>query len=191
MGQKRSLVLPLVGVLLIAGLAAGALAGRLGGGRSGEGGDGSRRSAVVRASTPEVGRVLPDFELATLDGRRVRADDLLGKPAFINFWATWCPPCRAEMPDIQAIYDERGRDINILAINEDEPESLVRSFIDEMKLSLPVALDVGGEVHGGWNFNTLPTSIITDKDGRICFIAPGMISRSMMDEALAKARRGC
>lgn len=180
-------VLPVVGFVVIAVLAAGALGGRRGGGAGKEGAGGPQ----ARPPVPAEGQLLPDFELETLDGGRVRARDLLGKPTFINFWASWCPPCRAEMPDIQAIYERQGGELNILAINEDEPPGVVRSFVDEVGFTVPVALDVGGELHARWNFNTLPTSIITDKDGRVCFIAPGMITRDTMDAVLDKARRGC
>ncbi len=187
MNAKRVL-LPLLGFLIIAVLAAGALGGRVGGQRAGRGGE---AGSPARSAIPAKGEVLPDFELETLDGRKMRAADLLGKPTFINFWASWCPPCRAEMPDIQAIYERQGRDINILAINEDEPPAVVRSFVEEIGFTVPVVLDAGGELHARWNFNTLPTSIITDKDGRVCFIAPGMITRDTMDAVLEKARAGC
>ncbi len=113
------LLLPVVSLILIAYLAAGAL------------------TAKRESNAPRVGRRLPDFSLPTVDGGAVTRQDLSGKPAFLNFWASWCPPCRAEMPAIDAIArEERGR-VNVLAINNGEPVVVARAFMRQARRLTP------------------------------------------------------
>src|SRR5690606_10049760 len=89
-----------------------------------------------------------DFELTTLDGDQVRLSDLKGKKVMVNFWATWCPPCIEEMPDLQNFYEKhKDNNIEILAVNltsEDDGVEAVRSFVTDFRLTFPVPLDVDG-----------------------------------------------
>ncbi|WP_462413464.1 peroxiredoxin family protein [Neobacillus sp. Marseille-QA0830] len=108
----------------------------------------------------------PDFELKTLTGETVKLSDLKGKKVMINFWATWCPPCKAEMPDMEKFHQEVGDDITILAINID-PQYDVQGFVDENKLTFPILLDTEDTVNGKYKVLSIPTSYFIDSKGII------------------------
>ena len=95
---------------------------------------------------PLVGSLAPDFELATIDGGRLRLSDLRGRVVLVNFWATWCDPCRVEMPDLQARADRWPDQLVVLGVDFDEPEEDVRRFGEELGLTFPLLLDPGAEV---------------------------------------------
>ena len=89
----------------------------------------------------------PDFALAALDGSTIALSDLEGQVILINFWATWCPPCREEMPAIQQLYDQyQDRGFTVLAINQGQEAAQVATFAEEMGLTFPVLLDPDGDV---------------------------------------------
>ena len=116
----------------------------------------------------KIGNLAPDFQLQYLDGNTVSLSDLRGSPVIINFWATWCGPCRSEMPFIQEIYNEwQDRGLVILAINLRETSSLVSQFIQDNNLSFPVLLDANGNVALEYNVTGIPTTFFIDKDGII------------------------
>ena len=125
----------------------------------------------------------PDFTLATLDGSTVRLADLRGKVVLLNFWATWCPPCKAEMPDLDAlqrIYGE-SQGLVVLGINLQEDAGTVASFVQERNLSFPVLLDTDGTVTSGlYQVRPLPTSFIIDRQGYIRDVWNGQIAREAM-----------
>ena len=121
-------------------------------------------------SAPQVGRPAPDFQLPNLARQSVSLSDLRGKPIFINFWASWCGPCRAEMPFIQAIFDDEelsGEGLVILTINIGESSSTAKSFMESLSLSFPVLLDTSGEVAQKYKIRAIPTTFLVGKDGII------------------------
>jgi len=116
----------------------------------------------------EVGNVAPDFQLQSLDGQTVSLGDLRGEPVLINFWATWCPPCRSEMPYIQEVYEEWvNRGLVVLAINIGESSSKVEEFRQSHGLSFAVLLDTKQDVAQRYNITGIPTTFFIDKDGII------------------------
>jgi cytochrome c-type biogenesis protein len=118
-----------------------------------------------------------DFTLPLLDGTQCRLSDLQGKVVFLNFWATWCPPCRAEMPSMEAVYQQlRDRGFEILAVNIQEGAASVSAFMKENKLSFPVALDESGKISGLYGVQAIPTSYIIDKRGLIVSRLTGSIN---------------
>lgn len=124
----------------------------------------------------------PDFELETLEGEKIKLSDLRGEPVFVNFWATWCPPCRAEMPDMQKIHEEYD-DVTILAINQTDTETSARnvdSFVEEFGITFPVPMDKGLNVGTRYNAFALPTTYLINPDGRIHNIATGPLTYEMM-----------
>jgi len=140
-----------------------------------------------------VGNQAPDFQLNNLDGQSISLSDLRGKPVFINFWATWCPPCRSEMPYIQEIYEEwSGKGLVVLAINIGESPSQVEEFLESQDLSLPVLLDTRGKVTQKYNIQIygkyiLPTSFFIDKDGVIqTKIIGAFPSKAAIEKSLSK-----
>lgn len=121
---------------------------------------------VTTNQGPEIGATAPDFTLSTLDGKNVQLSNLKGKKIMLNFWTTWCPPCKAEMPDIQKFYTEAGDEIEILAVNIDTSYD-VAGFVDDMKINFPVLLDKDGKVMKMYRILTIPTTYFIDKNGVI------------------------
>ncbi|MBI2350186.1 MAG: redoxin domain-containing protein [Deltaproteobacteria bacterium] len=116
----------------------------------------------------------PDFSLSDLHGNTVNLHDLKGKVVFLNFWATWCPPCRLEMPAMEKLHEEfRSQGLVVLAINYREGAAEIKSFLKEHQLTFPVLLDRGGnafELYRAWS---LPTTYLIGKNGEIVGRAVG------------------
>ncbi|WP_251550630.1 peroxiredoxin family protein [Neobacillus muris] len=123
----------------------------------------------------------PDFELKTLTGETVKLSDLKGKKVMINFWATWCPPCKAEMPDMEKFHQVVGDDIAILAINID-PQYDVQAFVDEYKLTFPILLDSEDSVNEKYRVLSIPTSYFIDSKGIIQNKISGSMTLEQMKE---------
>ncbi|MFF2481246.1 TlpA disulfide reductase family protein [Paenibacillus sp. NPDC058071] len=138
------------------------------------------------------GNVAPDFELKTLDGEVVKLSDFRGKRVIVNMWATWCPPCRAEMPDMQKFYDTYKDDrVAVLAVNMTESEKSVGqvpSFLDEYGITFPVILDEKSEVANLYQVRSLPTSYMIDSDGVIQQKIIGPMNNEMMTKMVLKMR---
>ncbi len=123
----------------------------------------------------QVGNTAPDFELKNLDGETVILSELRGSPVMLNFWATWCGPCRAEMPYIQEVFeDEEWQDqgLIILAINltysrSSETPATVKDFMQSNNFSFPVLLDTNRDVTLEYDVTAIPTTFFIDKDGII------------------------
>jgi cytochrome c biogenesis protein CcmG/thiol:disulfide interchange protein DsbE len=124
--------------------------------------------------SPQVGFAAPDFALETLDGKMVTLSDLRGQAVLINFWATWCPPCRAEMPAIQHVYDRyRDQGFIVLAVDSQEGDTQVRAFTDQMDLTFPVLMDRDGSVFAGYQVMALPSTFFVDRAGIIYEVTVG------------------
>lgn len=133
----------------------------------------------------EIGDRAPNFELATLEGEIVSLSDYQGGPVMINFWATWCPPCRAEMPDMEQLYQDTA--IEILAVNltqTEESEKQVREFVNEYELTFPILMDMDIDVAMLYQIQPIPTSIFLDAERTIQFIAYGALTYDQMTEVL-------
>ncbi len=140
------------------------------------------------AQSPRVGELAPDFEFQNPDGQPTLLSDLRGKAVLINFWATWCPPCRYEMPYIQQVYDEwTGKGLVILAINVGENPSQVRKFMQDYGLSFPVLFDTKQIIAQKYNIRGIPTTFFIDKNGVIQEIRPyAFLSKADIEECLNK-----
>ncbi|MHA6252537.1 redoxin domain-containing protein [Oceanobacillus sp. CAU 1775] len=129
----------------------------------------------------EVGNLAPDFQLATLNGEEAALSDYSGKKVMINFWATWCPPCRAEMPDMEKFYNDT--EVEILAINLTETEAhpgQVQQFADEYDLTFPILLDEIIEVAKVYAIQPVPTSYMVDTEGIIQYKTFGPLTYDQM-----------
>lgn len=119
----------------------------------------------------EKGNLAPDFELTTLDGRKVKLSDYRGKKVILNFWATWCPPCRAEIPDMDKFYSSyKDKDIVILGVNltkAEQDQTSVKSFIKEYRVTYPIPLDKESLAAEMYQVSAIPTSYIIDPQGTI------------------------
>lgn len=132
----------------------------------------------------EKGDVAPDFTLKTIDGETVQLSDLRGEKILLNFWATWCPPCRAEMPDMQK-YHEVHDDGIILAVNLVETEQnmgQIEDFLTEYGITFQILLDESTEVSSLYDAHALPTSYLIDKEGDIYMKAIGAIDYDLLVE---------
>ena len=117
---------------------------------------------------PWTGGPAPGLELRELDGRGHRLADYRGKVVLVNFWATWCAPCRDEMPSIQRLKEKlAGKPFAVLAVNLDEPESRIRQFLSQMKVDFTVLLDPGKKAARSWDARILPASFVIGPDGGI------------------------
>jgi peroxiredoxin len=136
---------------------------------------------------PQAGFLAPDFSLSTTSGQNVTLSNLRGQVVLVNIWATWCPPCQAEMPAMQRIYQEyQAQGFEILAVNSTAQDTLskLEPFISKYALTFPVLLDEKGEVTRLYGVFSLPSSFFIGKDGLIHEVVIG----GPMDEALLRAR---
>jgi thiol-disulfide isomerase/thioredoxin len=109
----------------------------------------------------------PDFTLPTLDGGSITLSDLKGKVVLINFWTTWCPPCREEMPSLERLYRHfKYEDFTLLAVDIMENPETIKTFVKEFNLSFPILLDKTGDVSVKYAANAIPTTYIIDKEGK-------------------------
>ena len=135
------------------------------------------------------GEKAPDFQLITLDGDEVKLSDYRGKKVLLNFWATWCPPCRAEMPHMKTYYDEQAKDENvvILAVNlttEDKGLGKIQDFVEEFELEFPIPMDENGDVGALYQAVSIPTSYAIDTEGRIQNKVVGPMDETMMEQLI-------
>lgn len=133
------------------------------------------------------GRAAPDFQLRTLGGTVARLSDYRGQFVLLNFWASWCGPCRGETPDLEAFYRQyRDRGLVVLGVNQQEPEGTARSFAELFGVTYPILLDRNGGVSDGYRVSTgLPISFFIDREGVIRRI---FIGRVQWDDLEALAR---
>jgi len=149
-----------------------------------------------KEKTPAV-----DFTLIDQYGNEHTLSDYKGKVVFLNFWATWCPPCKAEMPDIEELYIEFGKnegDVIILGVanpasadhanNSDVKKEEIISFLDENKYTFPVVFDETGELLSNYYISAFPTTFMIDTDGNIFGYAPGQLTKDMMHNAIQQAQ---
>ena len=141
---------------------------------------------ITPAPAPVLGASAPSFALARLDGERVDLRTLRGTPLVLNFWATWCEPCRIEMPLLQSRYEAgRAQGLRVLAVNFDEAEPLVRSFVEDLGLTFDVLLDPGAYVQGLYRVRGYPTTFFVDARGVIRGHKVGALEPAELDALLA------
>jgi thiol-disulfide isomerase/thioredoxin len=125
----------------------------------------------------------PDFTVTSLDGESVSLSDFQGQAVLINFWATWCPPCRAEMPALDAYYQaHRDEGFVLLAVNAGESRVAAEDFTGSIGFNSPVALDTTGEAGEAFGVIGLPTSILIDAEGRIRLEWQGVVTSEILEE---------
>ncbi len=132
---------------------------------------------------PKVGEAAPAFRMQLVDGRYVDIADLQGRPVMINFWATWCPPCRREMPDIIAA-SESNPDLVVLAVNVQEELKTVGPFVSDFEISMPVIRDTDGELRQTYGVSGMPTSVFIDRDGNVSAVWSGLIDARTLNDLL-------
>ena len=177
-----------IGVTLLAGAGViGAVrhARHTGGGPAGPGTGGEKVALrFLRHPAP-----MPTFSLKDLDGKPIDSSRLAGKVVLLNFWATWCPPCRAEIPDLVALQQKYPDQIQIIGVSEDDaPPDVVREFVAEHKMNYPVAMTTPEMERAFPGIDALPTSFLIDREGRVARKHVGMLNPTVTElEARALA----
>lgn len=140
---------------------------------------------AAKSGRASIGQLAPAATLDTMDGKRIDLNDLYGrKPVYLKFWATWCVPCRQQMPHFQAAFRKYERQMQVVAVNlglNDEPAD-VRRFLEQTRLAMPVAIDAGGELATAFNVIVTPMHVLIDADGRIAYV--GHAADERLDRAL-------
>lgn len=128
----------------------------------------SNNSAFNQSTRESVKIKATDFKLKDLSGKEVSLSDFKGKKVFLNFFATWCPPCRAEMPEMEEFYQEtKNSDLVMLTVNLGEDKATVQKFISSNKFNFPVLLDADTAVATKYQIASIPTSYFIDREGNI------------------------
>ncbi|RKD25003.1 cytochrome C biogenesis protein [Ammoniphilus oxalaticus] len=158
----------------------------------GKSNSGSEELSVQEESQAPIGLaqgyLAPDFELETIDGNKVKLSDYRGKKVLLNMWASWCPPCRAEIPDMQQFYEQNvDQNVVVLGVNltsaERQPERIPR-FIEEFGMTFPIVLDEQSNVSDRYQVSSIPTSFILDSQGVIQQKIVGPMDREMMEQLM-------
>jgi thiol-disulfide isomerase/thioredoxin len=131
-------------------------------------------------AVPEIDAPAPDFSLKTISGDTATLSDYAGRVVLINYWATWCLPCRAEMPLLQQYAERYSDDLVVLAVNNGEPADEVEEFIRELDLTLPVLLDPEETVTQLYRIRGFPTTLFIDRDGKIRYQHIGILNEDTL-----------
>jgi len=137
----------------------------------------------LSAVPAKVDFAAPKLNLEDLSGKPVSLDDYLGSVVLVNLWATWCPPCREEMPALQTFYEKHKSDGFVLAsINQEETREVVEPFVKEFGLTFPVWLDLNYQAQKEFKTNSLPSSFVIDRNGRVRLMWYGAISKKNLEK---------
>jgi peroxiredoxin len=142
----------------------------------------TQQTSVPSANRLRIGQPAPDLTARTLDGRRMSLRDLQGSSVAISFWASWCEPCKAEMPELQGAatrYANTG--LVVLAVNAGEPDPIVSTFVTDLKLTLPVLLDPDMAIMKRYSIVALPVTVWVDAKGIVRAEHFGALDRGLID----------
>ena len=136
----------------------------------------------------QVGNRAPDFTLDRLDGKgQITLSSYLGqKPVWVNIWATWCPPCRGEMPEMQQVWQQHKDKIEILGVDFQETSDKVKDYVTQGGYSWNFVIDHDTSMSRQYDASAIPTHVFVDRNGIVQYVAKGGLSRAAMDEAVAK-----
>lgn len=136
----------------------------------------------------DVNSAAPDFSLPDLDGKQVSLRHFAGQPVMVNFWASWCGPCQAEIPHLVKAYEREQGEVVFVAISVEEPAGTVRRFAEENDMAFIILLDGGGEVASDYRVRGIPTTFFISRDGEIVARYVGAMSPNRLEEGLSRIR---
>lgn len=147
------------------------------------------QSAASSGSTGEAEKVpAPDFTVVDSQGNSVKLSDFIGKPVVVNFWASWCPPCKAELPDFDKVWAELGEDVVFMMVNATdggrETEEIAKDFLAKQSYAFPVYFDIDQEASYTYGVTSLPTTLFIDKDGYLVTGATSMIDEETLRKGI-------
>lgn len=128
-----------------------------------------------------------DFSLQMTDGSTFTLLENTDKPILVNYWATWCPPCVREFPDLQEMYETYKEKMHFVAVNSAETKDVIEAFMKKNKYTIPVPMDSDNRVGIMYGISSIPTTFIVDTDGAIVFAQLGMMTKAQMKQAIEKA----
>lgn len=144
-----------------------------------------QQAPTQRPAIPLAGNPAPAFTLTTLEGNELQLADLHGQAVVLNFWASWCGPCRAEMPELEQAFQEyREQGLIVLGVNQGEDPATVRGFLQQLGLSFPVVLDQQLQVSQLYHVNSLPSTFFIDRNGIIRDQVIGQMNTALLSERL-------
>lgn len=143
-------------------------------------------AAAATTEAPIAGYRAPDFTLQTLAGETVTLSELQGQAVVLNFWATWCPPCRAEIPFFQEASRKYNGQVAILGIDDGESPDTVAPFVAELRMTYPIPLDRDGVVSRQYGVNSLPSTFFVDGRGIIRKVHIGIINQGLLEEQIGR-----
>lgn len=195
--MRRYMCVRVAGVLLVISVALAACGSIGGAAPAGEravapvGGEPSiaAESRVLDAGErglPEVGKPAPDFEYTRADGSTVRLSDLRGKKVIINFWATWCLPCREEMPDLQQVYEDHAGEVVIIGVNRLEAVDVIAPFAEEVDVTFDLVANPAGDIADRYGTVNLPTTYFIHSDGTVALRKIGVMDYAFITEQVAQ-----
>lgn len=137
-------------------------------------------------AAPIPGYLAPQFVLNSTLGEEIALEDYLGQPVILNFWATWCPPCRAEVPHFQDASVKYNGRAAVLGIDQGEPQSVVTDFANSFALTYPLLLDQDNSVNREYGVSALPTTIFVDAQGIVREVYTGIINGAVLQDRIEK-----
>ena len=143
-------------------------------------------SAAPAGPAPRVGKQAPDFRVQDLDGNQFQLSDFRGRPVWINFWDTWCPPCRAENPDIEAVFEaHRNEGLVVVALSVGESRSTVKAYAQRAGITYLIGLDGSTDIAAEYRLAGVPTHFFVDAEGIVRSFQIGGLSKKSMEARVA------
>jgi peroxiredoxin len=151
-----------------------------------------QQNTATKQSSQSNSIMAPDFSLKDLNGNVVKLSDYKGKIVILNFWAVWCKYCKQEMPDLNELNNELGKDNEavILAVDSQESPDTVKNYLASNKINLKVLLDQDGSITQTYGISGVPTTFIINKDGTLYTYIPQATNKETLTEILNKVKKG-
>lgn len=149
--------------------------------------DNPKTTAAAPTAAAQAAQAAPDFSFTYLDGTKSNLSELRGKPVFLNFWATWCPPCVGEMPHFNSVYPRYKDKINFLAISLDDSMQEANAFMQQKGYSFPAGYGNVNDIVGKYEIQGIPTSLLLDANGNVIASKVGAMTEAELEAFLQKA----